>query len=163
MSGRWSASTELEVVATAVREHTADMVFSTVAHDVVVYGSACPACTQAKAVLDHYGVPHRSEPISNLPRRHGRPRSMPQITIDDQLLGGINQLLKLARVGGLQRLSAEPQQPWVRIRRRLGRGYTVEQLDPLGRVQCRRRAASRTEAEMIQQDLTASSGDSRGR
>ena len=70
---------------------------NTVAHDVVVYGSACPACTQAKGVLDHYGVPYRSELISELPRRHGHPRSMPQITIDDQLLGGINQLLKLAR------------------------------------------------------------------
>jgi len=131
-----------------------------VAHDVVVYGSACPACTQAKAVLNHYGVRHRSEPISKLPRRYGRRRSMPQITIDDQLLGGINQLLKLARAGGLQRLSAEPQRPWVRIRRRLGRGYEVEQLDPLGRVQCRRRAASRIEAETINEELTAASVDS---
>jgi len=51
---------------------------------------------------------------------------MPQITIDDKLLGGINQLLKLARSGGVQRLAQEPRERWVRFRRRLGGGYHVE-------------------------------------
>jgi glutaredoxin len=127
-----------------------------VAHDVVVYGSACPACTQAKDILDHYGVPYRSELISELPRRHGHPRSMPQITIDDQLLGGINQLLKLARSGGVQRLAQEPREWWVRVRRRLGGGYHVEELDALGRVQRQHHAPNRAEAETIRDQLTAS-------
>lgn len=129
------------------------------AHDVVVYGSACPACIQAKAVLDRHGVSYRSQPISDLAPRYGRPRSMPQITIDDQLLGGINQLLKLARSGGLQRLAAEPPQAWVRIRHRPGRGYEVQELDPLGRVQRRHRATGRLQAETIARDLTAPSDD----
>jgi len=102
---------------------------------IVVYGSACPACTQAKAVLDHYRVPYDARAISELPARHGRRCSMPQITIDEELLGGINQLLKLARMGGLAHLATDESEPWVRIRRRLGRGYTVERLDHLGNVQ----------------------------
>jgi len=116
---------------------------------VVVYGSACPACTQAKAVLDHYHVPYDARPISELPTRHGHTRSMPQITIDDELLGGINQLLKLARMGGLQHLTNDDGAPWVRIRRRLGRGYTVERLDRLGHVQARTSASTMTEAERL--------------
>ena len=118
-------------------------------HDVVIYGSACPACTQAKAVLDRYGVAYEARPISELPRRHGRMRSMPQITIDDELLGGTNQLLKLARSGGLQRLTEPSNEPWIRIRHRLGRGYHVQQLDPFGRVQRQERAANREQAEAI--------------
>ncbi|HET6848402.1 MAG TPA: glutaredoxin domain-containing protein [Gaiellales bacterium] len=126
--------------------------------DVVVYGSACPACTQAKAVLDHYGVAYRSQPISELPRRHGRVRSMPQITIGGELLGGINQLLGLAGSGGLARLGRAELGPWVRVRRRLGRGYDVELLDALGRVHRRRRVSDPVEAERLR-IVWASHGD----
>ena len=127
--------------------------------DLVVYGSACPACTQAKAVLDHYGVAYRSQPISELPRHHGRVRSMPQITIDDEPLGGINQLLGLARSGGLDRLARPVSEPWVRVRRRLGRGYDVELLDRLGRVRRRERAASQAEAAHLRASWTISGND----
>lgn len=129
---------------------------TTVEHDVVMYGSACPACTQATAVLDHYGVAYQLRSIDELPRRHGRARSMPQITIDDELLGGINELLKLARSGGLQRLTEPSHHPWIRVRHRLGRGYDVQLLDQLGRVQRHERAATRGQAEAIKDRLTAS-------
>ena len=43
--------------------------------------------------------------MSELPRRLGVVRSMPEITIDGELLGGVNQLLKLARTGGLERIA----------------------------------------------------------
>lgn len=123
--------------------------------DVVVYGSACPACTQAKAVLDRYRIAYRSRPITELPRQHGTVRSMPQITIDDELLGGIDQLLRLTRLGGLERIAADAPEPWVRIRRRLGRGYDVEVLDRLGRTRARERAASRVDAEELSARLTS--------
>ncbi len=125
----------------------------TMPNHIVVYGSACPACTQAKAVLDHHHIPYESRPISDLPRRHGPVRSMPQITVDDELLGGINQLLKLARMGGLEHLAAGDGELWVRVRRRLGRGYTVDLLDHLGRVQSRRHASNRAEAQQIREGL----------
>jgi len=102
---------------------------------VAVYGSSCPACTQAKAVLDRYQVAYDEQPISALPRRFGRVRSMPQITIDGELLGGVNQLLKLARAGGLERITNDDPKPWVRIERRLGRGYDVVMLNTLGHEQ----------------------------
>ena len=71
--------------------------------------------------------------MSEFPRRLGVVRSMPQITIDGELLGGINQLLKLARAGGLERIANDDSQPWVTVKRRLGRGYSVILLDALGR------------------------------
>ena len=129
---------------------------TTVAHDVIIYGSACPACTQAKAVLDHHGIDYQSRPINELPRRHGRVRSMPQITIDGELLGGINQLLKLARSGGLQRRTEPRGESWVRVRHRLGRGYHVQELDALGRVQEQQRVATRAQAEATRNRLTTS-------
>ena len=75
-------------------------------------GSACPACTQAKAVLDRFHVAHEDHPMSAFPRRFGAVRSMPQITIDGQLLGGVNQLLKLARSGGLEQIAEDDRAPW---------------------------------------------------
>ena len=123
-------------------------------NDVVIYGSACPACTQAKAILNHHGIAYETRPIADLPRRYGAVRSMPQITIGEDLLGGINQLLKLARSGGLERLACAERVPWVRVRHRLGRGYNVDLLDALGRVRVRRRAANRRRAEQITAELT---------
>lgn len=72
----------------------------TVSARVIVYGASCPACTQAKAVLDRYGIPYEARPMTDFPGRRGRVTTMPQIIIDDELLGGLNQLLGLARAGG---------------------------------------------------------------
>ena len=121
---------------------------------VIVYGASCPACTQAKAVLDRYGIPYEARPMTDFPRQHGRVTTMPQIIIDDELLGGLNQLLKLARAGGLERLARSHTDPWVQIKRRIGRGHQVALLDALGRRQTTRRAASRAEALEIAAELT---------
>lgn len=126
---------------------------------VIVYGASCPACTQAKAVLDRYGIPYEARPMADFPRRHGRVRTVPQIIIDDELLGGLNQLLKLARAGGLERLAKGETDPWVQIKRRIGRGHQVALLDALGRSHTTRRAASRAEALEIAAELTGDAPD----
>src|SRR6266480_1101545 len=72
----WKRSPKFKAHLERVQDHIET--FAPTALDVVVYGSACPACTQAKGVRDHYGVPYRSELVSELPRRHGHhpcPRS----------------------------------------------------------------------------------------
>ena len=121
---------------------------------VDVYGSSCPACVQAKEVLGRFGVRYREHPMSALPRRHGTVRSMPQITIDDQLLGGLNQLLALARNGGLERIARGDRTPWVRVTRRLGRGYQVALLDRCGQTVLTRPAPTRIEAARIAEIMT---------
>ena len=126
---------------------------------VVVYGSSCPACTQAKAVLDRYQVGYDEQPMSALPRQYGAVRSMPQITIDGELLGGVNQLLKLARAGGLDRIANDDPKQWVRIKRRLGRGYDVVLLDTLGHELLSCRAASQSEAARIADELATATPD----
>ena len=122
---------------------------------VIVYGARCPACTQAKAVLDRFGIPYEARTMTDFPRRHGRVTTMPQIVIDDELLGGLNQLLKLARAGGLERLARSQTDPWVQVKRRIGRGHQVVLRDALGRPQITRRAASHAEALEIAAILTA--------
>jgi glutaredoxin len=129
------------------------------AHGVVIYGSSCPACTQARAVLDRFGIEYETRPLAELPRRFGRVRSMPQITIGDELLGGINPLLRLARSGGLEHLAADGPRPWARVRRRIGRGYDVELVDPLGRTIETRRAATRPGADQIASAMSAAVHD----
>jgi glutaredoxin len=126
--------------------------------EVVVYGSGCPACTQAKAVLDRFGVGYRERAISELPHEYGRVRSMPQITIGGELLGGVKPLLRLARAGGLERLARDAPGPWVQIRRRLGRGHEVVVLDALGRPQSRRGVATRAQAAAIAAVLGSATG-----
>lgn len=128
---------------------------------VVVYGSSCPACTQAKAVLVRFRVGYEEHLMSEFPRRLGVVRSMPQITIDGELLGGINQLLKLARAGGLERIANDDSQPWVTVKRRLGRGYSVILLDALGRELVTRSARTKADAARIAGELAAGSGAER--
>ncbi len=106
-------------------------------------------------MLDRYQVGYDEQPMSALPRRYGAVRSMPQITIDGELLGGVNQLLKLARAGGLERIASDDPKPWVRIKRRLGRGYDVVMLDTLGHELLSRRAATQAEAARIADELVA--------
>jgi hypothetical protein len=95
--------------------------------------------------------------MSEFPHRLGDVRSMPQITIDGELLGGINQLLKLARTGGLERIANDDPEPWVRSKRRLGRGHRVVVLDALGRELVARNARTKTDAARIADELAASS------
>jgi glutaredoxin len=124
--------------------------------EVIVYGSNhCPACTQAKAVLDRYQLDYQTRPISALPASLGRAMTMPQITIDGELLGGLNPLLKLARHGGLERLVHRQTEPWIRITRRIGRGYDITLLDALGRTRTTSRARSRAEAQRVATTLSA--------
>jgi hypothetical protein len=80
---------------------------------------------------------------------------MPQITIDDELVGGVNALLRLARSGALARLAADAPGPWVDVKRRVGRGFDVIVRDRLGREQDRRRVGSRPEAERVAAALRA--------
>jgi glutaredoxin len=125
---------------------------------VTVCGSGCPACVQARAVLDRFGLAHDDRPIAALPRRYGRASTMPQITVDGELLGGTDALIRLARSGGLERLARGADEPWVDVRRRLGRGYEVVVLDRLGRRQLSRRAASRADADRIAATLADTPG-----
>ena len=99
--------------------------------------------------------------MSELPRRLGVVRSMPQITIDGELLGGVNQLLKLARTGGLERIANDDPEQWVSIKRRLGRGYSVVVLDALGRKLVTRNARTKTDAARIADELAAGSSAER--
>ncbi|MGZ4480957.1 MAG: glutaredoxin [Gaiellales bacterium] len=72
----------------------------------VVYGSACPACTQAAHILDRFGIEHERRPIGEAAAVFGRVRSMPRITIDGLPVGGIDDLLRLTRSGQLERIAA---------------------------------------------------------
>jgi glutaredoxin len=125
----------------------------TMSAEVTVYGSACPACTQAKDVLRHHGIAYGERAMADLPRRYGRVRSMPQITIDGELIGGVNALLRLARSGALTRLADDVPAPWIEVKRRVGRGFDVIVRDRLGREQDRRRVGSRPEAERVAAEL----------
>jgi glutaredoxin len=116
---------------------------------VTVYGSACPACVHAKAVLDRHGIGYAERPLAELPARFGRPRTMPQIVVDGELVGGADALLRVARSGALARLARGERGPWATVHRRLGRGYVVVVRDDLGRALERRRARSRAEADAL--------------
>jgi glutaredoxin 3 len=126
---------------------------------VTVYGSACPACTQAKAVLDRHGLVYDEQPMSRLPRRYGRVRSMPQIVVDDDLVGGVNALLRLARSGGLARIAAGDMRPWVEVTRRVGRGFDVIVRDRIGRETGRTRVRTRERATALAAELEARTAD----
>jgi glutaredoxin len=122
---------------------------------ITVYGSACPACTQAKAVLDRHGIRYSEESMAALPHRFGHPRSMPQITVDDELLGGIDALLKLGRSGGLEHLARAGGEPWVQVKRRLGRGFDVIVRDRLGRETWRTGVTTRHDAVALSRQISA--------
>jgi glutaredoxin 3 len=126
---------------------------------VTVYGSACPACAQAKAVLDRHGLVYDEQPMSRLPRRYGRVRSMPQIVVDDDLVGGVDALLGLARSGGLTRIAAGDMRPWVEVTRRLGRGFDVIVRDRIGRETGRTRVPTRERAAALAAELEARAAD----
>ena len=76
---------------------------------VVVYTTdRCSWCLRAKALLERRGIPYREEWIPRTPEGLARltgvvpgARSFPQIVIDDEPIGGFQDLLERERVGRL--------------------------------------------------------------
>ncbi len=82
---------------------------------VVIYTSAnCPYCVNAKALLERKGVKYEeiridSEPtrLQEMIERSGR-RTVPQIFINHQAVGGFDDIAKLEREGKLEELLEQP-------------------------------------------------------
>lgn len=81
--------------------------------DVIVYTTRiCPYCVRAKQLLDRKGVSYREIDVSDdhearmaLVTRTGQ-RTVPQIFINDQPVGGCDDLYALERAGRLDALLA---------------------------------------------------------
>ena len=79
--------------------------------DVLIYTtSACPYCVQAKRLLSHKGVPYQEVDVSGdaakrqeMMQASGR-RTVPQIFIGEQSIGGFDELYALAQSGELDTL-----------------------------------------------------------
>ena len=72
---------------------------------------ACPFCVRAKALLDRKGVTYREHAIDGdepartaMAARSGGRRSVPQVFIDGQHVGGCDDLHALERSGRLDAL-----------------------------------------------------------
>ena len=72
----------------------------------------CAYCTRAKALLDKRGIPYEEIDVSNddekrawLVKTTGR-RTVPQIFIGGQSVGGSDELYELDRKGDLQKMLA---------------------------------------------------------
>ena len=80
--------------------------------DVEIYTTEiCPYCVRAKALLQRKGVAYREILLGDdaalredMVRRAGGRRSVPQIFIDGQHVGGCDELYALDRQGALDRL-----------------------------------------------------------
>ena len=81
--------------------------------DIKVYTTPnCPYCVRAKQLLDDKGVAYESIDVSNpadreelIAKAQGR-RTVPQIFIDDSLVGGYDDLAALDRAGKLDEMLA---------------------------------------------------------
>lgn len=79
---------------------------------VKVYSTSyCPYCDRAKALLKKRDVPYEEIDVSNDPEKRtwlvkatGGRRTVPQIFIDDQPVGGSDELHALDRSGELEKL-----------------------------------------------------------
>ena len=79
--------------------------------EVVLYGTAyCPYCVRARALLDSKGISYEDIGLESHPERRremeqrsGR-RTVPQIFIDDEHIGGSDDLFALERAGKLDSL-----------------------------------------------------------
>jgi glutaredoxin 3 len=79
--------------------------------DVLIYTTtACPYCVQAKRLLSHKGVPYTEVDVTaDIARRQemiqasGR-RTVPQIFIGEQSIGGFDELYALEQSGELDPL-----------------------------------------------------------
>lgn len=74
----------------------------------------CPYCARAEALLTRKGVafeskyaPHGSDARREAQARSGGRNTVPQIFIDDQHIGGCDDLMALDRKGGLDPLLAQ--------------------------------------------------------
>jgi glutaredoxin 3 len=79
--------------------------------DVLIYTtSACPYCVPAKRLLSHKGVPYQEVDVSGdaakrqeMMQASGR-RTVPQIFIGEQSIGGFDELYALEQSGELDTL-----------------------------------------------------------
>ena len=79
--------------------------------DVVIYTTvSCPYCVQAKRLLGHKGVPYREIDVTTdaalrqtMIQASGR-RTVPQIFIGEQSIGGFDELYELEQNGQLDTL-----------------------------------------------------------
>lgn len=73
----------------------------------------CPFCVRAKKLLEWREVAFKDIDVDSLPAaraemmQRGGGRTVPQIFIDDQPIGGCDELYALSRSGELDRLLAE--------------------------------------------------------
>jgi glutaredoxin 3 len=82
---------------------------------VEVYTTAyCPYCVRAKRLLSERGIPYREVDVATddvrreeMIRRSGR-RSVPQIFIDGQAIGGFDELAAIDASGELRTLTGTP-------------------------------------------------------
>ena len=77
----------------------------------IYYWTTCPYCTRARQLLDEKGVEYTGYDITGdedarakMVARTGGPKSVPQIFIDDQHIGGCDDLYALDEKGGLDEL-----------------------------------------------------------
>jgi glutaredoxin 3 len=83
---------------------------------VEVYSTTyCPYCTRAKALLKSKGVQFEELDVTNDPelrvkmiRRAGGRRTVPEIFINGQIIGGCDELYALESTGQLDVLLAQP-------------------------------------------------------
>ncbi|MFN3700279.1 MAG: glutaredoxin 3 [Alphaproteobacteria bacterium] len=80
----------------------------------VYYWTTCPYCVRARALLDSKGVDYIGYDITGdeaarakMVERTGGPRTVPQIFINDRLIGGCDDLHALEAKGGLDPLLAQ--------------------------------------------------------
>jgi glutaredoxin 3 len=77
----------------------------------IYYWTTCPFCNRARALLDSKGVDYEGHDITGddaartkMVERTGGPKSVPQIFIDDKLIGGCDDLHALDAKGELDGL-----------------------------------------------------------
>jgi glutaredoxin 3 len=77
----------------------------------IYYWTTCPFCTRARALLDNKGITYKGYDITGdeaarakMVARTGGPKSVPQIFINDQLIGGCDELHALQSQGKLDGL-----------------------------------------------------------
>lgn len=77
----------------------------------IYYWTTCPYCSRARQLLDEKGVEYEGYDITGdedarakMVKRTGGPKSVPQIFIDDQYIGGCDDLYALDEKGGLDEL-----------------------------------------------------------
>lgn len=81
--------------------------------DVIVYSSAhCPYCVMAKQLLERKGVAYKEIRVDLEPAkreemmRKSKQRTVPQIFINDQAVGGYTDLLAIDRANKLDQMLA---------------------------------------------------------